>query len=82
MESNSNGFDVIGDIHGHAHELKALLSELGYCRHGSGYKSSDRRVMFVGDFVDRGPAIGEVIDIVRSMVDAGDALAVMGKHSW
>ena len=40
MESNANGFDVIGDIHGHAQELKALLSELGYSRHGSGYKRS------------------------------------------
>ena len=82
MESNSSGFDVIGDIHGHASELKALLSELGYSRHGAGYKNSDRRVIFVGDFVDRGPAIGEVIDIVRSMVDAGDALAVMGNHEY
>lgn len=82
MESNSSGFDVFGDIHGHASELKALLSELGYSRHGAGYKSSDRRVIFVGDFVDRGPAIGEVIDIVRSMVDAGDALAVMGNHEY
>ena len=82
MESNSNGFDIIGDIHGHASELKALLSELGYSRHRSGDKSSDRRVIFVGDFVDRGPAISEVIDIVRSMVDAGDALAVMGNHEY
>jgi hypothetical protein len=82
MESNANGFDVIGDIHGHAQELKALLSELGYSRHGSGYKRSDRRAIFVGDFVDRGPAIGDVIDIVRSMVDEGDALAVMGNHEY
>ena len=82
MAIDSSGFDVIGDIHGHALELKALLSELGYSPHGTGYKSSDRRVIFVGDFVDRGPAIGEVIDIVRSMVDAGDALAVMGNHEY
>ena len=27
-----------------------------------------------------GPAIGEVIEIARSMVDADDALAVMGNH--
>lgn len=38
--------------------------------------------MFVGDFVDRGPAICEVIEIVRSMVDANDALAVMGNHEY
>ena len=39
-------------------------------------------VLFVGDFVDRGPAIGEVIEIVRSMVDANDALAVVGNHEY
>ena len=82
MAIDSSGFDVIGDIHGHAHELKALLSELGYSPHGSGYKRSDRKIIFVGDFVDRGPAISEVIDIVRSMVDSGDALAVMGNHEY
>jgi hypothetical protein len=82
MESNASGFDVIGDIHGHASELKVLLSELGYSRVGCGYKCSDRKVVFVGDFVDRGPAISEVIDIVRSMVDAGEALAVMGNHEY
>lgn len=82
MESNAGRFDIIGDIHGHSHELKELLSELGYSQHGFGYKRSDRKVIFVGDFVDRGPAISEVIDIVRSMVDAGDAIAVMGNHEY
>jgi hypothetical protein len=75
-------YDIIGDIHGHAHELKALLLDLGYGRHQLGYRHPDRKVVFVGDFVDRGPAIGEVIEIVRSMVDAGDALAVMGNHEY
>jgi hypothetical protein len=36
----------------------------------------------VGDFVDRGPAISEVIEIARAMVDAGDGLAVMGNHEY
>ncbi len=50
--------------------------------HGRGYRHADRKVVFVGDFVDRGPAIGEVIAIARAMVDAGDALAVMGNHEY
>jgi Calcineurin-like phosphoesterase len=75
-------YDIIGDIHGHAHELKALLLDLGYSRHKLGYRHPDRKVVFVGDFVDRGPAIGEVIEIVRTMIDAGDALAVMGNHEY
>lgn len=82
MSSYRSGFDVIGDIHGHSSELKELLLALGYHPHGRGFRHSDRRVAFVGDFIDRGPGIGEVIEIVRSMIDAGDALAVMGNHEY
>jgi len=82
MGSKGSGYDVIGDIHGHADELKTLLSDLGYSQHGRGYRHSGRQVLFVGDLVDRGPAISEVIDIVRSMVEADDALAVMGNHEY
>jgi hypothetical protein len=82
MNSGTTGYDIIGDIHGHAHELKALLAGLGYGRHERGYRHPDRKALFVGDFVDRGPAIGEVIEIARAMVDAGDALAVMGNHEY
>jgi len=53
-------FDIIGEIHGHADELKALLSNMVYSRHGRGYQHEDRKAVFVGDFVDRGSAIGEV----------------------
>lgn len=82
MGSSLAGYDIIGDIHGHAHELRALLIDMGYTQHGQGFRRLDRKVLFVGDFVDRGPAISEVIDIVRSMVDANDALAVMGNHEY
>lgn len=69
-------YDIIGDIHGYGHELKALLLELGYSRHKLGYRHPDRKVVFVGDLVDGGPAIREVIEIGRAIVDAGDTLAV------
>ena len=82
MDNRTIGYGVIGDIHGHADELKALLADLGYSRHRLGYRHVDRKVVFVGDFVDRGPAIREVIEIARGMVDAGDALAVMGNHEY
>lgn len=76
------GVDVIGDIHGHASELKYLLSLLGYRPHGRGFRHDCRKVVFAGDFVDRGPAIGEVISVARAMVDSGDASAVMGNHEY
>ena len=42
----NNGYDVIGDIHGHAAKLEALLRELGYVetrrgRHGGTYVQED-----------------------------------------
>ncbi len=61
-----SSYDIIGDIHGHANELKALLTDIGYQRHGDGFRCSNRKVVFVGDFVDRGPAIGEVVEIARA----------------
>ncbi len=37
--------------------------------------------MFVGDYIDRGPAQVETIEIVRRMVDKGTARAIMGNHA-
>jgi hypothetical protein len=73
-------YDLIGDIHGHADELVRLLGALGYRRTRTSYRHPDRKAIFVGDFIDRGPKIREVLDIVRPMVEAGSALAIMGNH--
>lgn len=73
-------YDIIGDIHGHAAALERLLGRLGYERRRGVYRHPDRRVVFLGDFIDRGPAIRETLDVVRRMIDAGAALAVMGNH--
>ncbi len=73
-------YDVIGDIHGHADELRELLELLGYSVQNGMYRHSKRKVIFLGDFVDRGPKIRETLDIVRSMVDGDAALTVMGNH--
>ena len=73
-------YDVIGDIHGHADELAQLLDVLGYRKAQSVYEHPERRVIFLGDFIDRGPQIRQVLEIVRPMVEEGKALAVMGNH--
>ncbi len=75
-------FDFIGDIHGHADELEALLKKLDYKKAGGAYRHSERKVFFAGDFIDRGPKIREALQIVRSMVDSGNALAVIGNHEY
>ena len=75
-----NMHDLIGDIHGHADALQQLLTSLGYSRQKGVYRHPERRAIFLGDFIDRGPQIRETLEIVRPMVDAGSALAVMGNH--
>ncbi len=78
-------YDLIGDVHGHADELVELLQALGYQLSNGAYRyrgsvHPERKVIFLGDFIDRGPKIRQVLEIVRPMVEAGTALAVMGNH--
>jgi hypothetical protein len=76
-------YDLIGDIHGHAGSLVRLLTDLGYRERDGRYSHPDgRRVIFLGDFIDKGPEIPKVLRIARAMVDCGDALAVMGNHEF
>ncbi len=75
-------YDLIGDIHGHADELVFLLEQMGYDRRSGVYAHPQRRAVFVGDLIDRGPKIPEVLRIVRGMVEAGHALCVMGNHEF
>jgi polynucleotide kinase-phosphatase len=81
-------FDIVGDVHGCMDELEALLDKLGYSiERGDafplGYRVSHpagRRTIFLGDLVDRGPRIVDVLRLVMSMVETGAALCVPGNH--
>lgn len=79
-------FDVIGDIHGCRTELESLLNRLGYeigrdtDGRAVGAHAEGRRVIFLGDLVDRGPDTPGVLRLVMGMVAAGDALCVSGNH--
>jgi hypothetical protein len=74
--------DFIGDIHGHADELESLLIKLGYKKSDGVYTHPERKVLFVGDYIDRGPKIRETLDIVKSMVESENAIALMGNHEY
>jgi hypothetical protein len=81
MKENQQVYDIIGDIHGHAHELEALLNQLGYREVGTVYQHpKGRKVVFLGDYIDGGPEIRRVLQVVRAMIDAGEALGIMGNH--
>jgi diadenosine tetraphosphatase ApaH/serine/threonine PP2A family protein phosphatase len=82
-------FDIIGDVHGCIDELRELLKLLGYRVDVAGFGERrrarisaphGRQVVFVGDFVDRGPATPDVLRIAMAAVQSGVALAVPGNH--
>jgi len=81
-------FDIIGDVHGCFDELRALLSKLGAeiepDKSFAGYRMTappaGRRLVYVGDLVDRGPASAQVVAFVRQSVADGFALCVKGNH--
>jgi len=78
-------FDLVGDIHGCREEFDLLLAELGY-----DLKSVDgrwqaihpegRRLVFLGDLVDRGPDSPGVLARVMDLVEHGRHLCVPGNH--
>lgn len=71
-------FDVIGDVHGCGDELASLLERLGYA--GDLVHPDGRRLIFVGDLVDRGPRVADVLRVVMRAVRERGALAVIGNH--
>ncbi len=75
-------YDIIGDIHGHSKSLEALLAKLGYLKTDGVYRHPSRKAVFLGDFIDRGHLQRETLEIVRPMIDSGDAQSVMGNHEF
>ncbi|WP_076863822.1 metallophosphoesterase [Bradyrhizobium mercantei] len=76
------GYDIVGDIHGHADPLHRLLQELSYTEIDGVFRHPERRMIFVGDFIDRGPQQREVLRIARAMWEAESARAVLGNHEF
>jgi hypothetical protein len=74
--------DIIPDIHGQAEKLRLALQNLGWRRNGTTWlhPEPDRQIVFLGDFIDRGPENGAVVRIVRELMDSGRAQAIMGNH--
>jgi protein phosphatase len=91
-KTETGPFDIIGDIHGCCDELELLLSKLGYQVNPSQHQGfwdfpiythpTGRRVLFVGDLVDRGIRNLDTVKLVRNMIEAGSALCVCGNHEF
>ncbi len=89
MKADSGPFDIIGDVHGCYEEVEELLHTLGYtikqtdAENTFGFSVTapdNRKAVFVGDLVDRGPDSPRVLRLVMSMVSAGIAYCVPGNH--
>lgn len=70
--------DIVGDIHGECGALLSLLDRLGY--DGQGEHPEGRRLVFIGDLVDRGPDSPGVLRLVRQLVQRKRAQCVLGNH--
>jgi protein phosphatase len=78
-------FDIVGDVHGCADELIALLEKLGYrveLAEGAARVAhpEGRKLVFAGDLVDRGPRTPDVLRIAMAAVASGAGYAVQGNH--
>src|SRR5262245_19930376 len=76
------GFDIIGDVHGCAAALEALLRSMAYVRRDGVWRHPERMAVFVGDYVDRGAENLRACRIVMDMQEAGSARALMGNHDF
>ena len=68
---------AIGDVHGHIGKLELLL---GHCeRRCSGHAT---RLVFIGDYVDRGPDSRAVVDLLRELQRSrpGEVVCLRGNH--
>jgi hypothetical protein len=75
--------DLIGDIHGHYQELQKILKILGYSYLKDELSHPEnRKIGFVGDFINRGPQSVEVLTLVKSLCESGKAITVLGNHEF
>jgi hypothetical protein len=73
-------YDIIGDLHGQAELLIRLLKKQAYRQGAEGWKHPDRKAIFLGDFINKGPESRKVLSIVMQMVEHKNAYAIVGNH--
>lgn len=91
LPSTTGAIDIVGDVHGCMEELMALLEQAGYQIDPFDPRSADpiglshpegRKLVFVGDLTDRGPASDQVLRLAMGARRSETAFAVMGNHDW
>lgn len=67
---------AIPDIHGRSDLLRLALKKI----HEDGFDEATDLVVFLGDYIDRGPDSRGVLNLIKHLVDKGTAKAVRGNH--
>jgi len=63
---------AIGDIHGHLRALDALLNSVG--------PKPDDRIVFLGDYVDKGPDVKGLLDRMVQLRERPNVVFLRGNH--
>jgi len=69
---------AVGDVHGQHHLLEDLLAQIQ--ADAESHKHDRRILVFVGDYVDRGPSSRLVVDRVAAGLPAFETIALKGNH--
>ncbi len=76
---------MVGDIHGAHDKLRAILLRAGLIDFEGNWAAADARMVFLGDYLDRGPKGVEVIGLIRRLEaqarrSGGEVTALLGNH--
>ena len=76
--------DIIGDTHGLFSEVISLMDNIGWkydsYNHILKHSDPERKIMFLGDVLDRGPDSLKLLKMVNNMVDKNLAYFILGNH--
>ncbi|MDX1671229.1 MAG: metallophosphoesterase family protein [Balneolaceae bacterium] len=70
--SDQQKYIGVGDIHGCAESLSAMLEKLE--------EYSDRTIVFIGDYIDRGPDSKRSVDLLLKFREDHDCIFLRGNH--
>ena len=83
MKIEGECFDLIGDVHGHLELLLQMIARLGYYKKGSSFfHPKGRKIVLVGDLINRGPDSTGVLKLVKLLHQSGIAHVCMGNHEF
>ena len=73
---------VIGDIHGMLNEMKTLIKKEGFeiINKTIIHKNKNKKILFVGDLIDRGNYSLEVLEIVKNSIKKENHFCIIGNH--